>query len=79
MILTQLLVWELIVLMNRVPAIRPPVLHGTGCWKSGVIEVFDDKTFMERTYSHHIILVEGDVSHELNALGKIMGFQIDSF
>jgi len=49
------------------------------CRNGGVIEVSDGKTFMERTYSHHIILVEGDVSHELNALGKIMGLQIDSF
>lgn len=49
------------------------------CRNGGVIEVSDGKVFMERTYSHHIILVEGDVSHELNALGKIMGLQIDSF
>ena len=49
------------------------------CRNGGVIEVSDGKAFMERTYSHHIILVEGDVSHELTALGKIMGLQIDSF
>ncbi|NQT59736.1 MAG: hypothetical protein HQ557_12205 [Bacteroidetes bacterium] len=49
------------------------------CRNGGIVEVSDGKEFMEKTYSHHIILIEGDVSHELNALGKIMNLQIDSF
>ena len=49
------------------------------CRNGGVLEVPDGKRFMDRVYSHHIILVEGDISEELRVLGKIMDIEVDEF
>ncbi len=49
------------------------------CRNGAVIEVSDGKRFLDRVYSHHIILVEGDISEDLKVLGKIMNLQVDEF
>ncbi len=49
------------------------------CRNGGVIEVTNGKTFMDRVYSHHIILIEDDLSNELRILGKIMDLEVDEF
>ena len=49
------------------------------CRNGGVLEVSDGKRFMDKVYSHHIILVEGDISEELKVLGKIMNLEVDEF
>lgn len=49
------------------------------CRNGGVLEVANGKDFMDKVYSHHIILVEGDVSQELKLLGKIMSLTVEEF
>ena len=49
------------------------------CRNGGVIEVGDGKIFMDKIYSHHVVLVEGDISTELEAMGKVMGLAVDRF
>lgn len=49
------------------------------CRNGGVIAVRDGRAFMDRVYSHHIILIEGDVTREIEQLAAIMGLESDSF
>ncbi|MCF7942942.1 MAG: hypothetical protein K9L21_00730 [Spirochaetia bacterium] len=49
------------------------------CRNGGVVEVQDGKTFMERVYSHHILLMEGDFSNELKVLANIMKLEAEEF
>lgn len=49
------------------------------CRNGGIIEVNDGKEFMRRVYSHHIIMMEGDLSTELKVMSDIMGLELDEF
>jgi len=53
--------------------------NSSDCRNGAVLEVSDGKRFMDNVYSHHIILVEGDISEELKVLGKIMNLKVDEF
>lgn len=49
------------------------------CRNGGVIEVTDGYAFMDKIYSHHVVLVAGDVRRELEAMGKVMGVEVETF
>ncbi|MBI9104321.1 MAG: hypothetical protein JEY99_18020 [Spirochaetales bacterium] len=53
--------------------------ESSDCRNGGIIEVTDGKRFMDKVYSHHIILMEGDASNELRLLGKIMDLKVEEF
>ena len=47
------------------------------CRNGGIVEVGDGKRFMDQVYSHHLVVVEGDITDELRALGKVMGLEVE--
>ncbi len=42
------------------------------CRNGGIVEIADGRRFLNSVYSHHVIVVEGDVAGELEGIGKIM-------
>ncbi|MDR3210961.1 MAG: hypothetical protein LBU79_03485 [Planctomycetota bacterium] len=49
------------------------------CRNGGIVQVEDGKRFLSRVYSHHIIVCQGDISSELDALGMVMGLEVEHF
>jgi hypothetical protein len=49
-------------------------------WRNGgVIVIGDGKRFLDRVYSHHLVLVEGECSGEVDAIGRILGLEAEHF
>lgn len=49
------------------------------CRNGGIVEVADGKRLLNNVYSHHVIVIEGDVSNELEGIGRIMGIATENF
>ncbi|MDA3834930.1 MAG: hypothetical protein PF495_16210 [Spirochaetales bacterium] len=71
--------------MNRLMSVKADLKgyiqydSSSDCRNGGVMEVSDGTKFMDKVFSHHILLVEGDVSEELRMLGKIMDLKVEEF
>lgn len=53
--------------------------NSSDCRNGGIVEIADGKRFLDSVYSHHVILIEGDVAHELEGIGKIMDVSTERF
>ncbi len=53
--------------------------QSSDCRNGGVIQLEDGKRFLDNVYSHHLLLVEGDCSDEVAALGRIMDLAVERF
>ncbi len=53
--------------------------RSSDCRNGGVIEVENGKRFLERVYSHHLIVVEGDCVQNVDALGKVLNLEVEHF
>lgn len=53
--------------------------RSSDCRNGGIVEVTDGRAFMEKIYSHHVVMVQGDIAESLRALGKVMGLEVEEF
>lgn len=53
--------------------------RSSDCRNGGIVRVEDGKRFLRNVYSHHVVLMEGDWSSELEIVGSILDLEVDAF